>query len=47
MPKLSPWTVGIHNAYSLILFGVVIAAILTGYGRSEAQVPVQSAAAAE
>lgn len=35
MPKLSPWTVGIHNTYSLILFGVVLIAMLTGYGRSE------------
>jgi len=35
MPKLSPWTVGIHNAYSLILFVVVIAAMVTGYGRGE------------
>jgi len=38
MPKLSPWTVGIHNAYSLILFVVVTLAMVTGYGRSEAQV---------
>ena len=35
MPKLSPWTVGIHNNYSLILFAVVLLAMLTGYGRSE------------
>lgn len=38
MPKLSPWTVGIHNAYSILLFVVVIAAIVTGYGRKEAAV---------
>jgi Na+/H+ antiporter NhaC len=38
MPKLSPWTVGIHNAYSIILFVVVIGAIVTGYGRKEAAV---------
>ncbi len=35
MPKLSPWTVGIHNSYSLILFVVVILATVTGYGRGE------------
>ena len=45
MPKLSPWTVGVHNAYSLILFGVVILAMMTGYGRNEAQLAVQKAVA--
>jgi Na+/H+ antiporter NhaC len=45
MPKLSPWTVGIHNAYSLILFVVVMVAMVTGYGRTEAQPTSRSAAA--
>lgn len=47
MPKLSPWTVGIHNAYSIVLFAVVLIAIVTGYGRSESGDTATTAAVAE
>lgn len=35
LPRLSPWSVGIHNVYSWALLAIVIAAMLTGYGRTE------------
>jgi Na+/H+ antiporter NhaC len=35
MPKLSPWSVGVHNVYSWALLGIVAIAIVSGYGRGE------------
>jgi len=33
MPRLSPWTVGLHNAHSWALLAVILFAIGTGWGR--------------
>lgn len=35
LPRLSPFTVGLHNAYSWALLAVTLYAIATGYGRGE------------
>ncbi|MEP7346878.1 MAG: hypothetical protein ABI877_16515, partial [Gemmatimonadaceae bacterium] len=35
MPRISPFTVGMHNTYSWALLVVVILAVATGYGRGE------------
>jgi len=35
MPRLSPWTAGLHNVYSWGLLGMVVLAVLAGYGRGE------------
>jgi Na+/H+ antiporter NhaC len=35
MPRISPFTVGMHNTYSWALLVVVILAVATGYGRRE------------
>jgi len=35
MPRLSPWTAGLHNVYSWGLVGMVALAVLAGYGRGE------------
>ncbi len=35
MPRISPFTVGMHNTYSWALLVVVILAVVTGYGRRE------------
>ena len=36
MPRLSPWTIGLHNAHSWALLVVILVAIGTGWGRREA-----------
>ena len=36
LPRLSPFTVGIHNAYSWALVAMVVFAVVTGFGRTEA-----------
>ena len=35
MPRLSPWTIGLHNAHSWALLVVILVAIGTGWGRTE------------
>lgn len=35
MPRLSPWTIGLHNAHSWALLAVILVAIATGWGRKE------------
>ena len=35
MPRLSPFVAGIYNFHSWLLLGMVVLAILTGYGRAE------------
>jgi len=35
MPRLSPWTIGLHNAHSWALLAVILLAIGTGWGRKE------------
>ncbi len=35
MPRLSPFVTGIYNFHSWLLLGMVLLAILTGYGRTE------------
>ncbi|MEZ5289359.1 MAG: hypothetical protein R2712_32075 [Vicinamibacterales bacterium] len=35
MPRVSPFEAGLHNAYSWALLVIVVAAIVTGYGRTE------------
>ena len=37
MPRLSPWTVGLHNAHSWALLAVILFAIGTGWGRRVAK----------
>lgn len=34
MPRLSAWTIGLHNAHSWALLAVMVLAIATGWGRS-------------
>ena len=34
-PRLSPWTAGLHNAHSWALLGVMVMAIVTGWGRED------------
>ena len=36
MPRLSAWTIGLHNAHSWALLAVILLAIGTGWGRKEA-----------
>ena len=36
LPRLSPFTVGLHNAYSWALVVMVVFAVATGFGRTEA-----------
>ena len=36
LPRLSPFTVGLHNAYSWALVAMVAFAVATGFGRTEA-----------
>lgn len=36
LPRLSPFTVGLHNAYSWALVVMVVFAVVTGFGRREA-----------
>ena len=38
LPRLSPFTVGLHNAYSWALVVMVVFAVVTGFGRQEAAV---------
>ena len=38
LPRLSPFTVGLHNAYSGALVVMVVFAVVTGFGRQEAAV---------
>ena len=35
LPRLSPFTVGLHNAYSWALVAMVVFAVVTGFGRNE------------
>ncbi|MGE0814997.1 MAG: Na+/H+ antiporter NhaC family protein [Vicinamibacterales bacterium] len=35
MPRVTPFDAGLHNAYSWALLAIVVAAIVTGYGREE------------
>jgi adenylate cyclase len=35
LPRLSPFTVGLHNAYSWALVAMVAFAVATGFGRTE------------
>jgi Na+/H+ antiporter NhaC len=35
MPRISPFDAGMHNVYSWALLGIVVVAMLTGYGRRE------------
>jgi Na+/H+ antiporter NhaC len=35
MPRLSPWTIGLHNVHSWALLAVILLAIGTGWGRKE------------
>ncbi|MGE0451966.1 MAG: Na+/H+ antiporter NhaC family protein [Vicinamibacteria bacterium] len=35
LPRVSPLAIGLHNAYSWAVLAVVLAAIVTGYGRNE------------
>ena len=35
LPRLSPFTVGVHNAYSWALVAMVVFAVVTGFGRTE------------
>ncbi len=36
MPRLSPWAVGLHNVHSWALLAVIVLAVATGWGRSDA-----------
>lgn len=37
MPRVSPFDAGMHNVYSWALLAIVIAAMMTGYGRREGE----------
>jgi Na+/H+ antiporter NhaC len=39
MPRLSAWTIGLHNAHSWALLAVVLLAISTGWGRGKSSNP--------
>jgi Na+/H+ antiporter NhaC len=36
MPRLSAWSIGLHNAHSWALLVVILFAVVTGWGRGEA-----------
>ena len=35
LPRVSPLEAGLHNIYSWALLAIVVAAMVTGYGRTE------------
>lgn len=45
MPRISPFSVGMHNTYSWALLAAVAVAVVTGYGRREGTVSVRTTTA--